>query len=1336
MPSAAAATSVGIQIFFDPSKKGLMTVTFEHSSVRDADDEDGPLAVPDSAISVAGESIAATSDKGGGRGRGSARASKNPTYWIAKLKFEHAPQGTTGKRDVHQASECATRYETKFPEDQTTHALRKHVARIGVFSKVSPKEVGTTSWPDIRDAFSEMVLIDVAPPGRVLIALVEKRANELVSASTSSMLIRESDVEELVSCVLPWPLPSRPASGDGPPVFDVLKPQVHPISSIVPGAGQSHIMSTFLIERFLCQIIKNTNEANVNSTTGACRKLNELLDLPGEVDTTHEVMGVCDSIYISIRGFTAVIQGNITIATKFDHLSDVESLHKASGKTVGTSVLQEVGASICRNEFLGSKMSTLMKGLDVIRKRGPQMQHHLKRLVDISTSSSFKDMIHVIDEGLAYFRQCSGLFSPGMCSVLEDYIHRKTDLLYQKLAKTSTEDGEKTDEFNATVATAQVLFQGCWQKFSDKTQYDMFIEGCGGMLSNMANATFTTGIVSKFQAINQDVSSSASLLKELAAALREKGGLLSPEDFVKDAEGLLKDIVAGVFASLWAGDHSLDGVYAKTDLCDSLASILDYVVCIASSEKKAAFKAASKTLSSLATVLKATEPDPSDNKKINGLKDISAHDALSLTRTVKELNGSIKNCSAAFPGSKDGSQNMWILVSTGLAEAGQHYRVQIKQESASMIAEMIDVAACKVEGSDGAWSANLPDVADGWEAFVSRAEPSLMKCDSKTLAALISEAQAAREKCDELGNSFGIAEGEGTAWTEVNDSLKVARVTLSAHNLMKSYLATGLDKPALRMATRSEIEGHAKYGIAKGDLPPMLVVPSGMRSQRRICSSGGGHGQPVQCAGVRGPVNYAHYGPVATPTEDVQADFVWRDVPRPGEALQVGVFASMQFGLEAGGGGYMGMQVASSGASDIFGLEVDGQNTETAIFSYWDLDPSNKVSFLGPQCSRFGGEGTGSHCKIPYRFSEGGKYTISVRVYGYDQRYAALVGDIVDAATGESTAIGTLLVPHAKGLQGFGRFKEAGGSFLEYFSGSGCDNQARSSVGIVGPFFGERSQVPSTAAAAYGKGCRWSDTSACIEGEGCGAPPAFGPSSSPRAAPRAAPRRTARSSGRPPPQRRSPRPRLPRQPLPRRPPRPRQSPPPRCPRRRAPPPRPRARRGRRAGRPTTGRPSWGPCCRWTGASRKAAAIALQKPPRPVQRQRRCTRARGSLRSSRRGTSSRSERRAERPPPAVLLAEGSFSMVPGQTGSDDSISFAVVDSCEASTLSPGARSWLLGCAVPCPPCQASISGAGLGSAASDFCSQPAAPIDPLSFDPPTAAVGPQLQENSRVLLCRL
>merc|ERR1719221_2242718 len=235
------------------------------------------------------------------------------------------------------------------------------------------------------------------------------------------------------------------------------------------------------------------------------------------------------------------------------------------------------------------------------------------------------------------------------------------------------------------------------------------------------------------------------------------------------------------------------------------------------------------------------------------------------------------------------------------------------------------------------------------------------------------------------------------------------------------------------------------------------------------------------------PVNYAHYGPFGAPAEDFQVDYVWRDVPAPGDAEKVGVFASMQFGFEAGGGGYMGMQVASSVASDIFGIEVDGQVTQTAIFSYWDLDPSHKISFLGPPCGRFGGEGTGSHCKIPYRFSEGAKYTMRLRIYGYDESYAALVGDIIDVGTGESTDIGTLLLPHAKDFEGFGRFKEAGGSFLEYFSGSGCDNQARSSVGIVGPFFAQRSRAPSRAASAYGK-CGWSDTSSCVEGEGCGAP--------------------------------------------------------------------------------------------------------------------------------------------------------------------------------------------------------------------------------------------------------
>ncbi|CAK0844982.1 unnamed protein product [Prorocentrum cordatum] len=239
------------------------------------------------------------------------------------------------------------------------------------------------------------------------------------------------------------------------------------------------------------------------------------------------------------------------------------------------------------------------------------------------------------------------------------------------------------------------------------------------------------------------------------------------------------------------------------------------------------------------------------------------------------------------------------------------------------------------------------------------------------------------------------------------------------------------------------------------------------------------------------PGLYAQYAQAesAAVAGDIEVDFVWTQVPHAAVGQGVGVFASLQFGLEAGGGGYFGMQVVSAGAMDVLGVQSAPAETHAAIFSCWDLDPEHKVEALGPNCQRFDGEGTGGHCKIPFSIDANGKYTVRLHVEGHNASHGALKGEVVNPSTGQTIELGSLLLPNADGVpEGWGKIKTQSGAFLEFFKGTGCDDQPVASVGLVGPYFEQRSLSPPSAKAQYAPGCPWSDVSGCVPGEGCASP--------------------------------------------------------------------------------------------------------------------------------------------------------------------------------------------------------------------------------------------------------
>lgn len=185
--------------------------------------------------------------------------------------------------------------------------------------------------------------------------------------------------------------------------------------------------------------------------------------------------------------------------------------------------------------------------------------------------------------------------------------------------------------------------------------------------------------------------------------------------------------------------------------------------------------------------------------------------------------------------------------------------------------------------------------------------------------------------------------------------------------------------------------------------------------------------------------------------------------------------------------GYMGSQVMRGGA--------DGTEKQVFIFSCWDADSAHKVGWTTPKdaegngCSRFGGEGTGSHCMLTVPAKEGVTYKFRVASSGKNATGEMWTGMLTNTQSGKRLKVGTLFYPHLPGKSGFGNFKVQSDDFLEYFLGGTCSDAVTTQIGITGPFFNDKTVMPSQAYPSYGNGgCERSDVGACVPGIGCGKP--------------------------------------------------------------------------------------------------------------------------------------------------------------------------------------------------------------------------------------------------------
>lgn len=105
-------------------------------------------------------------------------------------------------------------------------------------------------------------------------------------------------------------------------------------------------------------------------------------------------------------------------------------------------------------------------------------------------------------------------------------------------------------------------------------------------------------------------------------------------------------------------------------------------------------------------------------------------------------------------------------------------------------------------------------------------------------------------------------------------------------------------------------------------------------------------------------------------------------------------FWAHQFRMIGGNGGYIGLQTK--------GDLADGSVGKMAIFSVWDAEAAE-----GPGAVRFGGEGAGWSCRIPYAWQAGHAYAMRVSTSG-DGWW---LGQVRDEMSGEVSELGVIRVP-------------------------------------------------------------------------------------------------------------------------------------------------------------------------------------------------------------------------------------------------------------------------------------------------------------------------------------
>lgn len=172
------------------------------------------------------------------------------------------------------------------------------------------------------------------------------------------------------------------------------------------------------------------------------------------------------------------------------------------------------------------------------------------------------------------------------------------------------------------------------------------------------------------------------------------------------------------------------------------------------------------------------------------------------------------------------------------------------------------------------------------------------------------------------------------------------------------------------------------------------------------------------------------------PFDDLEMTLTWRQVAPPPKGM--GYYAMFMFYFENKKGGYTGLQWDKEGTK--------------AIFSIWDDGPGGKIATPQGGCVRFGHEGSGASCIIPFAWKAGREYRLRVTRLERSELGVSWRGAVVDLLTGVETPIGVIRL--GDDAQGYGGLSKKSTSVLEYY-GRGdfaCSDLPLTVVDWHGPF--------------------------------------------------------------------------------------------------------------------------------------------------------------------------------------------------------------------------------------------------------------------------------------------
>lgn len=188
----------------------------------------------------------------------------------------------------------------------------------------------------------------------------------------------------------------------------------------------------------------------------------------------------------------------------------------------------------------------------------------------------------------------------------------------------------------------------------------------------------------------------------------------------------------------------------------------------------------------------------------------------------------------------------------------------------------------------------------------------------------------------------------------------------------------------------------------------------------------------------------------------------WHKEP---DVSKMGFYAQFYFQFQAATGGYMGLQ-------------QDRTEGKKAIFSIWDVAGRQSAIPVASNCVRFGHEGTGTSCILPFAWKAGHEYKLRVWQMGANpaRTNPQWGGWVIDYTTGEETLIGVIELKDSEGRVGYGGLNGETVATVEYYGGNGTDNGVPCNqlpyFGVTwnGPFGNNGTALPRSATPVYNTG--------------------------------------------------------------------------------------------------------------------------------------------------------------------------------------------------------------------------------------------------------------------------